>query len=161
MVIDRFAGTYGFLSNFSAAEVSLDGESYPSVEHAFQAAKALLDQTTTLTHPLLAGKTVEKRWREIIQEAETPAKAKRLGRRVTPIRPDWEEIKVQVMRDLLWQKFSPGRKHLQWLLDTRDAILIEGNTWGDVTWGVCNGQGANRLGVLLMEIRHTRRTGQQ
>lgn len=39
-VIDRFSGEYRFLSNFYLAEVELDGEVYPTVEHAFQAAKS-------------------------------------------------------------------------------------------------------------------------
>ena len=39
------------------------------------------------------------------------------------------------------------------LLATGDAELIEGNNWGDTYWGKCNGQGLNRLGILLMQIR--------
>ena len=39
------------------------------------------------------------------------------------------------------------------LINTGDAILIEGNTWGDTYWGVCDGVGENRLGKLLMEVR--------
>lgn len=27
------------------------------------------------------------------------------------------------------------------------------NTWGDKVWGVCNGEGENRLGKILMRIR--------
>ena len=39
------------------------------------------------------------------------------------------------------------------LLDTGDAILIEGNDWGDRYWGVCDGVGQNKLGLILMGLR--------
>jgi predicted NAD-dependent protein-ADP-ribosyltransferase YbiA (DUF1768 family) len=39
------------------------------------------------------------------------------------------------------------------LIDTGDQELIEGNWWGDVIWGVCNGKGENHLGKILMEVR--------
>lgn len=57
-----------------------------------------------------------------------------------------------VMRDLLQQKFSNGILREQ-LLATGDQELIEGNTWGDTFWGVCNGEGQNVLGKMLMNIR--------
>ena len=31
--------------------------------------------------------------------------------------------------------------------------LVEGNTWGDKVWGVCDGVGENNLGKTLMRIR--------
>lgn len=39
------------------------------------------------------------------------------------------------------------------LLATENALLVEGNTWNDTYWGVCNGVGKNTLGQLLMKIR--------
>ena len=39
------------------------------------------------------------------------------------------------------------------LLATGDAKIVEGNTWGDVFWGVCNGVGENHLGEILMKVR--------
>lgn len=56
------------------------------------------------------------------------------------------------MRDLLIQKFEDEQLKID-LLDTGDVELIEGNTWDDTFWGVCNGVGTNWLGRLLMEIR--------
>ena len=32
-------------------------------------------------------------------------------------------------------------------------VKIEGNTWNDTFWGVCNGQGQNWLGKILMLVR--------
>jgi len=132
--IRGFNGPNRFLSNFSLCLVELDGVNYRTVEHAYQAAK-----TTTAE------------FREAIRLCETPGQAKRLGRKTT-IRPNWDEIKLDVMRDLLQQKFSTGYLRTA-LLATQDRELIEENTWYDTFWGVCHGEGLNWLGKLLMEIR--------
>jgi len=137
--ISEFWGEYRWLSNFWYAEVVLDGEKYPSVEHAYQAAK-----------------TLDEGWRERIRKCETPGEAKRLGRQV-PIREDWERSKVGIMRNLLWQKFNhPLLK--QKLLETGNCLIVEGNSWGDTFWGVCAGCGENMLGRLIMSIRSALQT---
>lgn len=56
------------------------------------------------------------------------------------------------MKDLVRQKFQHPELKKK-LLKTKNATLIEGNTWGDVYWGVCNGVGENNLGKILMETR--------
>lgn len=134
-VISSFGAEYAFLSNFHPVDVSLDGEIYPSVEHAYQAAK---------TRDVLE--------RQRIREAPKPGKAKRLGQKVS-LRADWETVRVAVMRDLLWQKYALHPDLAELLLSTGDAELIEGNRWGDTFWGVCNGEGENTLGEILMETR--------
>lgn len=125
---------YKFLSNFARCWVDLDEWSYYSVEHAYQAAK-----------------TLDKKQRRLIMNTLKPGEAKRLGKTVT-MRPDWEDIKLQVMEDLLRQKFNqqPFRKLL---LATGDAYIEETNNWGDIYWGRCNGYGHNHLGDLIMKIR--------
>jgi ribA/ribD-fused uncharacterized protein len=139
--ITEFRGPYGFLSNFASAIVYLDGEVYPTTEHAFQAAK-----------------TFDPVWRKMIREAPTPGGAKRLGRQVV-LRPDWEEVKLVIMHDLLVQKFSHSDL-MRRLQETGDAKIIEGNSWGDRTWGcvLTGGRwvGENYLGKLLMLIRDGR-----
>jgi N-glycosidase YbiA len=125
---------YEFLSNFYPATVRLDGVEYPTVEHAYQAAK-----------------TLNEAERRHVRSAPTPAEAKARGGQVT-IRPDWNEVKVEVMRGLLRQKFSDAALRDR-LLRTAPRELVEGNTWGDQFWGVCEGKGENWLGRLLMEIR--------
>lgn len=134
-MIARFENEYWFLSNFYPAVVEWDGQVYPSSEHAYQAAK-----------------TLDPYSREIIRQAPTPGMAKKYGRHVL-LRPDWEQAKLSVMEDLLRQKFAPGSALADKLLATGDEELIEGNWWGDVWWGVCNGVGQNHLGKLLMKIR--------
>ena len=135
-MIDRFDGAFRFLSNFWPSWVYLDGEPYPTVEHAFQAAKTLdLDE------------------RHHVRLAPTPGKAKGFGRRLV-LRPDWEEVKVQVMLDLLRQKFAQPSL-AERLLATGELDIVEGNTWGDTFWGVDTRKGGdNNLGRLLVQIRN-------
>jgi hypothetical protein len=153
-IIDRFTGPYAFLSNFAAAPVLMDGETYPTVEHAYQAAKVWPHACATYRGSDLRFKP----WRTIIREASTASAAKRLGGRA-PLREDWEHVKVGVMRELLEQKFAPRTHYRELLLATGDATLIEGNTWGDIYWGMCRGRGTNMLGKLLMVIRDAGRVG--
>ncbi len=86
-VIDSFSGQYRFLSNFWLAPVTYEGITYPSSEHAYQAAKSL-----------------NKDIREAFSEINSPGEIKRLGQTIT-IRPDWEEVKINVMRDIVTAKF--------------------------------------------------------
>ncbi len=134
--IDDFQGKYQFLSNFYPAQVQLNGVYYPTVEHAYQAAK-----------------TRDPEERKLIANQKTPGRARRAGRKVT-IRKEWGLVKVTTMEHLVWQKFKNNKVLAEKLIDTGNAQLIEGNTWRDTFWGVCNGQGQNKLGKILMEVRN-------
>ena len=83
-----------------------------------------------------------------------PSEAKRTGRKVK-LRPDWEDVKINEMRNIVRAKFSQNPELAEKLIQTGDAHLEEGNTWGDRTWGTVNGSGQNLLGKILMEIRET------
>lgn len=135
-VIDRFVDEYAFLSNFYHSYIEFLGYTYPTVEHAYQAAKS----------------TDSNDW-EIMSIVDTPGKAKRLGR-VFTLREDWENVKEEIMYACLIKKFEDADL-CQKLLDTGEAELIEGNNWGDTYWGVDKnyGGGKNRLGELLMKLR--------
>lgn len=135
MAITKFKGENRFLSNFEPVWVEFEGKEYPSTEHAYQAAKTLVEEE-----------------REKIRLKDTAAKAKRAGKTVT-MRPDWDKVKLQVMEELIRQKFQ--RDDLaEKLLATGDQELVEGNTWGDTFWGVCKGKGENNLGQILMKVRN-------
>ena len=134
-LICRFRGEYHFLSNFYPCWIELRGMSYPSAEHVFQAEKSdNRDHKMAVAH------------------ASTPAEAKRIGRTCV-LRPDWNQVRVEYMRAILWEKFYQNGDLADCLVDTGDQPLIEGNTWGDRFWGVCGGTGMNHLGRLLMEVR--------
>lgn len=134
LTITSFRGSNKFLSNMYPALVDIDGELYPSAEHAFQAMKSL-----------------NKDDRIAIAVCRSAEEAKKAGRSVD-LRKDWEDAKLDIMYSIVKAKFSnPALAHL--LEQTGDAILIEGNTWGDTFWGVCDGEGDNNLGKILMRIR--------
>lgn len=133
MDILEFRGETKWLSNYHLSDVVFEGVTYPAIENAFQAAK---------TEPAL---------REPFKSC-TPAESKKLGRSV-PLRSDWEHIKLNVMRTCIQSKFAAGTELAEKLKATAPGQLVEGNTWNDVFWGVCNGQGHNNLGKLLMEQR--------
>jgi ribA/ribD-fused uncharacterized protein len=134
--IESFTGQYRFLSNFYLlpSPIRYEGIFYPTVEHAYQAAK-----------------TLDKWERLRISKLPTPGVAKREGRKVK-LQPDWDEMKLTVMGTLLWMKFSIPEFRKK-LIDTGDAELIHGNYWGDMYWGVCHDKGENYLGQILMNIR--------
>lgn len=134
-MICTFSGPYGrFLSNFYPCTITFDGDTYPSVEHAYQASK-----------------TFSRAERGPIRRAKLASTAKRLGKEVT-LRPDWEQVRIGIMEAFLRQKFADPRL-ARLLAGTEDHELIEGNEWGDTFWGVCKGVGENHLGKLLMKIR--------
>jgi ribA/ribD-fused uncharacterized protein len=136
-MILEFRGEYAFLSNFYPSEVSLDGIVYPTVEHAYQAAK-----------------TLNPTEREMILKLETPGRAKRAGMKVF-LREDWEDIKISVMTKLVRQKFTNHGILRDKLLKTNGLVLLEGNNWGDEFWGVNlrDYDGHNHLGNILMKVR--------
>ena len=138
--IDSFRGTYRFLSNFFPAEVSYEGAIYPSVENAFQAAKCANASERT------------------VFAVCSPAEAKRFGRHVR-LRSDWERVKLDIMRQLVTDKFARSSELRRRLLATGNAQLVEGNAWNDTFWGVCHGNGQNHLGRILMEVRDGLRDG--
>lgn len=90
--------------------------------------------------------------REKIRRALSPGEAKRLGKLVS-VRTGWEHDKLKVMKSLVGQKFRKNKDLAQLLLETGDEELVEVNGWGDRFWGVCNGEGKNHLGEILMSVR--------
>jgi N-glycosidase YbiA len=128
---------YGVFSNFARHRVYLDGKTWPTSEHYFQAQKFLDDAI-----------------REKIRHAKTPKVAAEMGRdRSKPLRRDWEHVKDDVMRQAVRTKFTRHEDLRKTLLDTGDAILVE-HTMNDSYWGDGgDGSGKNMLGRILMEIR--------
>ena len=131
-----FRNEYRFLSNFWDAPVTYKGLTYLNNEAAFQAQKCMTEEEK------LAFTTLRSN------------DAKRLGRRV-PLRPDWENVKLSIMEEIVRAKFTQNEDMKQLLLATGDLVLEEGNGWGDLFWGVDakTREGRNHLGRILMRIR--------
>ena len=128
---------YGGFSNFSPHPVELKGQVWSTSEHYFQGQK-------------FAGTPHE----EALRLAKSPMIAARMGRsRERPLRPDWESVKDEIMREVLRAKFAQHASLGSLLLSTGDAELVE-HTTNDRYWeDGGDGSGKNRLGQLLMELR--------
>jgi ribA/ribD-fused uncharacterized protein len=136
--IPMFKGEYQFLSNFYPAEFVWDGIVWLNSEAAYQAAKSA-DRSVRLTFSAMAN----------------PSAAKRAGK-VIERRPNWENIKYDIMHQIVFAKFNQNPDLRDKLIATGDAPLEEGNTWKDTTWGICppgSGCGKNWLGKILMSVR--------
>jgi len=135
-----------FLSNFypykkggkfdDVLEIEYDGLIFDCTECAYQAAR-----------------TDNRELKIKISQMNPYDVVKMLKAGEIPTRPTWEEEKLAVMYDLVLQKFSKHPQLKQRLLNTGNMILEEGNHWGDVFWGICDGVGENHLGKILMQVR--------
>ena len=114
---------YGCFSNFSAHGFELDGEWWPTSEHYFQGQK--FPETAHV---------------DAIRNAKTPKDAARMGRdRKRPLRPDWEQVKDEIMRQAVLKKFETHEDIRQILLDTGEEEIVE-NSPIDYYWG-CGADG--------------------
>lgn len=134
-IIDKFDGEYRFLSNFYPAPLNFGWITFPTSEHAYQAIKSIDPDV----------------WVKVAA-CDTPGKAKRMGQHIN-LRVGWDWQKLQFMEEILQAKFEQHPDLMVKLKATGDAVLIEGNHWGDYYWGKCKGFGQNHLGKLLMKIR--------
>jgi ribA/ribD-fused uncharacterized protein len=140
-LIDSFNKQYEFLSNFHMVPVLFMGETWPSVEHAFQAFKSR-----------------EKPIRDHVRGLSRAADAKKAGRALV-CRSDWHLVRRPLMEQLVRAKFLQNEELARKLLATGTEILVEGNHWHDNDWGnccceACKGvEGQNMLGIILMAVR--------
>lgn len=131
-IIDRFDGQYRFLSNFYEAPLLFRGLVFENAEAAFHSQKC------------------PQRAKQF--QGLNASQAKQLGRQVV-MRSDWDKVRDQVMCEVVFEKFSQNAEIRERLIATGEAELIEGNTWNDRYWGICNGIGQNKLGKILMRVR--------
>jgi ribA/ribD-fused uncharacterized protein len=136
-MITEFQNKYRWLSNFAPVKIKLDGLEFPSVEHAYMSAKS--DDTE---------------WKKFCSNPNNKAgDVKRQSRNIT-LKEDWDEVRLEVMKECVNQKFSQEPYRTK-LLETGTQHLQEGNQWNDKFWGVClkTNKGENYLGKLIMDVR--------
>ena len=126
--------------NWYPAPIELDGRTWPTIEHYFQAQKYVFDQAhfkciSQLTDPA-----------ETISYSRTHSSA---------VRPDWHDVKNEVMLKACVAKFQQHPKLKELLLSTGDSMIIE-HTADDSYWGDGgDGTGRNQLGITMMLARTT------
>ncbi|CAF4219930.1 unnamed protein product, partial [Adineta steineri] len=124
--------------NFYPAPIQLDGYTWPTVEHYFQAQKFVSN---------------EMHFKNILGLA-TPREAFDYVRTYKSLRrSDWENVKDDIMFKACLAKFQQHPKLKELLLSTGDRTLIE-HTKNDSYWGDGgDGTGRNQLGITLMKVR--------
>lgn len=151
VTIDSFQGEYRFLSNFWPCKfVDKDnGTVWRATENWYQAQKLRYLSVPTGDFPVRATLAT-------LQEC-TPGESKKVARTIPLDVKAWDDAKLYVMVQAIKMKFDPetptGWDLCQRLIATDPALLVEGNTWNDTYWGVCNGKGQNMLGEILMARR--------
>ena len=133
----RVSDNYGEFSNFASYSLFDGKQVWPTSEHYFQAQKFL-----------------ETDLQEKIRLLNSPIEAAMEGRnKRNPLRSDWENVKDDVMRYAVFEKFKQHPKLQELLLSTGNAEIVE-HTKNDSYWGDGgDGSGKNKLGKLLMEVR--------
>ena len=127
---------FRFMSNFHVAPIEIDGRTFSTVEHYYQAKKATNDQDF-----------------DYIATGFSPGEARRRGRAIKP-HELWDSAKLGVMEKACRAKFAQHPDLGKMLLETGDLELVEYAPWGDTFWGVDkNYEGQNNLGKILMGIR--------
>jgi len=128
---------YGFLSNFYESPINIDGQIWSTSEHYYQAQKFI--------DPEIHAK---------IQHCESPDLAFALSRKYQlDERADWMEVRLDVMRFIVDEKFRQNPLLAFKLIETGDATLTE-HSHKDAFWGDGeDGQGENHLGKILMAVR--------
>lgn len=132
------------LSNFSAFRLCWEGMDFDTSEHAYHWEKFATeedDQTRNgIAYEIARASSAHQAFK--IAEAQKHLR-----------RPDWDDIKVDVMRRILRAKAEQHEYVRRKLLATGDRDLIE-DSWRDNFWGWGpNRDGQNMLGKLWMEVR--------
>lgn len=133
----KISEEYGCFSNFSHHGFIIDGKWWRTSEHYFQAKK--FEGTE---------------YGEKIRLLDNPMKAADMGRDHTlPLRKDWEDVKDNIMRKAVIEKFTQNLDIKKTLIQTGEQELVE-KTTTDYYWGCgADGSGKNMLGLILMETR--------
>lgn len=142
-----FSSDKAWLSNFFPTPIQLQGVSFHSSEQAFQYVKACRNNAPELA--------------TLILKSKNALESKRIGKGIE-VKARWDRTKDEVMKRILEAKFKTNPLLANKLVDTGNKTLVEATI--DTYWGaqatfnsksVKTGtwKGANRLGIILMEIR--------
>jgi ribA/ribD-fused uncharacterized protein len=125
------------LSSYSKHEFELDGDTWPSVEHYYQAMKFAPGEL-----------------RNAIRDADHPAKAVKFAdKNKKLIRKDWKKVKETFMTRGLYIKCRTHPEAAEALIDTGDQKIVETSQF-DYYWGCGrDGRGHNTFGKVLMGVR--------
>lgn len=124
-------------SNFSSFVIEWEGKLYMTSEHVYHSEKFR-----------------DEEMKELIRTTRSAHDALHLAyANKDKYRPDWNDVRIGIMRKILHVKVSQHPYVKKKLLESGDRELIE-DSWRDSFWGWGpNKDGANHLGKLWMEVR--------
>lgn len=147
------------LSSFSSFQVLFGTILFQTAEHAYhymKFARGNFPEYVGFRCPPTSGKEYQRSLNQtqMILRSTSAHEAFRLAQEMKDYRrPDWDNIKVSVMRDILCEKVAQHEYVKRKLLSTGHRMLVE-DSWRDSFWGSGNdGKGQNQLGRLWMDIR--------
>lgn len=135
--ITQFRGQYDFLDNTYPCLVMLEGDLYPSAEHAFQAAKTQCKEARLRIRDCMDGLTARRAGAHLRDGNE---------------RAWYDGTRDEIMEAVLADKFSRNKFLRSRLIATGEAELIFSSDQ-DKYWGMVRGRGENKLGIALMALR--------
>lgn len=141
-VIDGFnSKKYSFLHPMSPGSVVLDGETYPTVAHAYEAAKTL-SRSVRAKIAAATTKNLHKTSSSLINTQDGT------------LDPHWKTRRGHVIETLARRRFSDPVRRQRLLDGTGVARIVFKNTQGDKFLGVgVDDTGENVWGEVLMKIR--------
>ena len=129
---------YYVLSNFSSFTLQWKGLRFDTSEAAYHWEK--FPNNTEIRHAIRTAPSAHEAYQIAFRNREDR-------------RADWDDVKVEIMRDILYAKVEQHEYVKRKLLATGERELVE-NSWRDDFWGWGpNRDGQNELGKLWMDIR--------
>lgn len=150
---------YGAFSNLYRRETTINGSTYPTVEHAYQSLKPrdprVRDWLLAAPAPSLVALAAH------VLPSDEPDPTVVMGRTADALlgfhtRPGWSRLRYPWMMECLRGKFSQHSDLRELVLSTGDNLIVEAGKIDDEAgrrWGIVNGRGQNYLGRMLMRLR--------
>ena len=148
---DESKGEYRNFSNMSEHRIDVDGSTYPTVEHYFQAMKAKEFKDEEVYEKLIKAKSAKA--------------AKALGKKVKGFEKEiWDSKKDDIMQKGIKTKFVQHPELRKQLQETGERMIGEADA-RNTYWGIGTSQssekskhpdkwrGQNRIGKILMDLR--------
>lgn len=139
------------LSQWWQSSFTVEGIEYQSTEHYMMAGKAKLFNDTEMLEEIL--------------QSQSPAEAKKLGRKVKGFtEKEWLANRYEIVKQGNLHKFSQDEELKNFLKNTQNRILVEASPYDNI-WGIGltkdaknvenpeTWRGLNLLGFALMEVR--------
>jgi ribA/ribD-fused uncharacterized protein len=133
-----FSTSHEALCNWSAHKVRVWSLTFQTAEHAYQYRKFI---------------DTDPAWARRIKRAKSPWEAKLLSRQRNHIHPEWDNIRVKILREILAAKLAQHEDIQELLYASRHKAIVD-CTPGHPFWATDKrSNGANMRGKLWMSLR--------